>query len=142
MVWKTLNEILNKPKKNTKISKTFIQTNSTNVIEDPKEIANKFNDYFVNVGPNLANKIKDLDNNSFDKYLKGNYQSSFFLNPITEHELELELKNMNSNRSCGYDGISTNVLKMITKEISKPLTHIFNLTFSNGIVPDKLKIAH
>jgi hypothetical protein len=51
------------------------------------------------------------------------------------------LKNTNSNKSCGYDGISTNVLKIIAKEISKPLTHIFNLTFSNGIIPDKLKIA-
>ena len=93
------------------------------------------------MGPNLASKVKQLDNNSFDKYFKGNYQSSFFLNPITEHELELELKNTNSNKSCGYDGISTNVLKRIAKEISKPLTHIFNLTFSNGIIPDKLKIA-
>ena len=141
IVWKTLNEILNKPNKNTNISKTFIQTNSTDVLDNPKEIANKFNHYFVNVGPNLASKVKQLDNNSFDKYLKGNYQSSFFLNPITEHELELELKNTNSNKSCGYDGISTNVLKIIAKEISKPLTHIFNLTFSNGIIPDKLKIA-
>jgi hypothetical protein len=51
------------------------------------------------------------------------------------------LINTNSNKSCGYDGISTNVLKRIAKEISKPLTYIFNLTFSNGIIPDKLKIA-
>jgi hypothetical protein len=27
------------------------------------------------------------------------------------------------------------------KEISKPLTHIFNLTFSTGIIPDNLKVA-
>ena len=75
-------------------------------MDDPKQIANKFNDYFVNVGPNLENTIKQVDNNSFDKYLKGNYQSSFFLNPlIAECELELELKNMNSNKSFGYDGI-------------------------------------
>jgi transaldolase len=51
MVWKTLNEILNKPNKNTNISKTFIQTNSTDILDNAKEIANKFNHYFVNVGP-------------------------------------------------------------------------------------------
>ena len=44
-----------------------------NVLDDPKEIVNKFNDYFVNVGPNLANTIKQVDNSSFAKYHKGNY---------------------------------------------------------------------
>ena len=79
--------------------------------------------------------------NSFEKYPTDNYQSSFFLNPITENELEVELKNMTSNKSCGYDGIRTNIVKLIAKENSKPLTHIFNLTFSTGIIPDNLKIA-
>ena len=34
-----------------------------------------------------------------------------------------------------------NIIKVVVKEISKPLTHIFNLSFSFGIIPDKLKIA-
>ena len=55
----------------------------------------------------MANKIKQIDdNNNFDQYLKGSCKSSFFLNSITENELEVELKNMKSNKSCGYDGIS------------------------------------
>ena len=142
MIWKTINEILNRrPKNNTKITKTFIQTNSSNILDDPKEIANKFNDYFVNVEPNLANTIKQVDNNSFHKYFKGNYQLSFFLNPITDRKLELELENMNSNKSFGYGGISAKILKKVAKEISIPLTHIFNLTFLNGIISDKLKFA-
>jgi hypothetical protein len=91
MVWKTLNELLNKPKKNTKISQTFLETCSSNIIDDPHKIANHFNNYFINVGPNLANKIKQNDNNNFDKYLKGSCKSSFFLNPITENELEFEI---------------------------------------------------
>jgi hypothetical protein len=40
-----------------------------------------------------------------------------------------------------YDGISSNIAKLIAKEISKPLTHIFNLSFSTGIIPDNLKVA-
>ena len=89
----------------------------------------------------MANKIKHNDNNNFEKYLKGSYQSSFFLNPITENELEVELINIKSNKSCGYDGISSNIAKLIAKEISKPLAHIFNLSFSTGIIPDNLKVA-
>ena len=48
---------------------------------------------------------------------------------------------MKSNNSCWYDGISTNIAKLIAKEISKPLTHILNLTFSTGIIPHNLKVA-
>ena len=33
------------------------------------------------------------------------------------------------------------MIKCIIKEISKPLCHIFNLSLSTGIFPDKLKIA-
>ena len=48
MMCKTLNGLLNKPK----------NTRSSNIIDDPKRIANNFNDYFINVGLNLANRIK------------------------------------------------------------------------------------
>ena len=58
MMWKTLNELLNKPNKTNKLPKTFIESDSLNIIEDPVEIANKFNDYFINIGPNLAKKNK------------------------------------------------------------------------------------
>ena len=45
------------------------------------------------------------------------------------------------NKSCGYDGINANIIKVVAKEISEPLTHIFNLSFSSGIIPDNVKIA-
>jgi hypothetical protein len=48
---------------------------------------------------------------------------------------------MKSNKSSGYDGINAKIIKIIAKEISKPLTHIFNLSFLSGIIPDNLKVA-
>jgi hypothetical protein len=36
---------------------------------------------------------------------------------------------------------NANITKITAKEISKPLTHIFNLSFSSGIIPDNLKVA-
>ena len=140
-MWKTLNKLLNKPTKNTKLTNTFVKSNTTNIVDDPKEIANKFNEYFINVGPNLAKKIKCKDNDTFEKYLNGSYQSSLFLSAITPNELQIELENIKPNKSSGYDGISAKIIKIITEEISKPLTHIFNLSFSSGIIPDKLKVA-
>ena len=112
------------------LPKTFLNTNSNDTINDPKTIANKFNEYFINIGPNLAKNIKNNSDTNFEKYLIGNYQNSMFLAPITENELENEIK------SPGYDNISNKILKLTAKEISKPLTHIFNLTFQNGVIPE------
>ena len=136
-----MNELLNKTNKKNKLPKTFIKSDSSNIIEDPVKTANKFNDYFINIGPNLAKKIKSDNNDTFEEYLYGSYQSSLFLNVITENELETELGNMKLNTSSGFDDVNTKIIKKIAKEISKPLTHIFNLSFSTGIVPDKLKIS-
>ena len=141
MMWKTLNELLNKPSKITKLSKTFIESNSLNLIEDPHKIANKFNDYFINIGPNLAKKINCDDNDTFEKYLNDSYPSSFFIDAVTQNELENEIANMKSNKSSGCDDINSKIIKKIAKEISKPLAHIFNLSFLSGIIPDNLKVA-
>jgi hypothetical protein len=110
MVWKTLNQILNKPNKNSKIAKSFVGNNSTDIIDDPIDIANKFNDYFVKIGPNLANQI-NINDETFEKFLSGSYQSSFSVDVITENELETELENINSNKSSGYDGVNSKIKK-------------------------------
>ena len=54
---RTLNEILNKKLKTKELPKTFL-TNSNETINDPEAIANKFNEYFTNIGPSLAEHIR------------------------------------------------------------------------------------
>ncbi len=44
---------------------------NNSIINDSTTIANKFNGYFVNVGPNLAKKILTIDTTP-TSYLKGN----------------------------------------------------------------------
>ncbi len=61
MIWKTLNNILNKKTKKTNLPKQFADNTSSSTIDDPLKIANKFNDYFVNIGPNLAKKINNTN---------------------------------------------------------------------------------
>ena len=48
---------------------------------------------------------------------------------------------MNLNKSCGYDGINPRALKANSKAICMPLSDIFNLTFTLGTIPHRLKIA-
>ena len=64
-----------------------------------------------------------------------------FLTPVTEMELQTVIKNMCSNKSPGFDEINNKILKLSAKEISKPLTHIFNLSFENRIFPNSLILA-
>ena len=110
-MWKTLNELLNKPNKTNKLPKTFIESDLLNIINDPVEIANKFNDCFINIGSNLAKEIKSDNNDTFKKYLYGSYYSSLSLNAITEKELETEFGNMKLNASSGYDDVNTKIIK-------------------------------
>jgi hypothetical protein len=51
------------------------------------------------------------------------------------------MRAIESKSSCDADGISMKILKMVSLEISIPLTHIFNLSMSSGIFPSALKIS-
>jgi hypothetical protein len=65
-----------------------------------------------------------------------------FLDPIMEIEVENEIEDLNSNESPGYnDGFNAKIIKQVSKVISKPLTHIFNLTFTTGIIPEQIKTS-
>ena len=44
-------------------------------------------------------------------------------------------------KSCGCDGISNKLLKLIKNEISKPITLIVNQSLKTGIFPKAFKIA-
>ena len=140
VLWKTLNEIMNRNKTNRMLPKEFNGNSPGERITDPNTIANRFNDYFVNIGPGLAKKLPN-SKTTFDKYLTNSCKNSFFINPITKYELENEINNLNAKKSPGYDGISSQVIKAIATEISEPLSHIFNLSFLSGTIPDDLKIA-
>ena len=60
--WKILNKIVRKNQNPSSIPKYFIDENNKKVT-NINEIANGFNDFFANIGPKLANKIKTPDPN-------------------------------------------------------------------------------
>ena len=46
-------------------------------------MADNFNDFFVNIGPNLAKKIPKSSINA-NNFLKGDYSQSFFTTPVSD----------------------------------------------------------
>ena len=72
---------------------------------DPNEMAEHFNKYFINLGPNVADKIRASLRN-FDSYLGESNLNSIFLNvlnAVTISEVAREIDNLGANKSPGYD---------------------------------------
>ena len=118
-----MNEIIGKSKvfhqhlpNNWRINKTSIN--------DKKIIADKFNDFFINIGWNLAGKIPPSSMN-FDSYLP-HVCTIFAEKSVTEEELKRAFFSLKPNKTPGYDNINVNVVKKINEELKTPLMRIFN----------------
>ena len=136
--WKLIKEVINKNKVKMELSDHF-KVNET-MTSDPVEISNKFNEYFINVGPKLAERIQN-NNVNFTTFLGERSVNSIFLDAVTEKEVEIEISNLSGNKSCGHDEIPPKLVKEISKQIVKPLTHIYNQSLLTGVIPNELKIA-
>lgn len=135
--WKLINEIMNRKKATNILPNKFIDGELE--VSDPKAIVDKFNDFFVNIGPSLAKEIDETDI-SPESYLLNSYPpiSSFEEPTATEiHDIIMNLK----NAAPGQDEISALLLKQIVPEILEPITHVFKTSLRNGEVPADLKIA-
>ena len=108
-------------------------------ITDKKIIADKFNEFFINIGSNLAAKIPP-SNMNFDSCLP-HVCTIFAEKSVTEEELKRTFFSLKPNKTPGYDNINVNVVKKMYEELKTSLMCIFNLSLSTGILPDKLKIA-
>ncbi len=134
--WNTINKVLGKSSSPSNPS-YFLDGSSK--LSDPGSISNKFNSFFAEIGPKLASQIHSTS--SFADFLKDPQPNSIFFNPTHESEILNIVNKFKNGKSAGYDDISPSVVKHVICHISKPLTHIFNLSFSSGVFPSALKIA-
>ena len=136
--WNVLNSILGRNKK-TSLPDSF--KHNDEIISDPQQITNKFNSYFINIGPKLANQINSFDN--YSDFLK-NIRSptgSLFLSPTSSDEVIKLCMSLKSGASSGHDEIKPDIVKAVRTIIAAPLAHIFNLSMYSGVVPGQFKIA-
>jgi arsenate reductase-like glutaredoxin family protein len=135
--WRVINNITNRTTSTKSINEIVV---SDQIIDDPMVIANKFNNFFVNVGLDLAKKISPGNKSPID-FLEGNYINSIFLNPTTDEEIEDIIDNMKNSKSTGLDNIPIKIIKFCKHELSSILSHINNQSLLDSIFPDELKIA-
>jgi hypothetical protein len=135
--WKILNSITMRNIERGNIDEIVC---NNKILTDPNEIANKFNSFFANVGPELAKKIPPTNIN-FAKYLKQSTTNSIFMEPTDDTEIKQIISCLKNSHSKGHDGLSTILIKSCSEELARPLSIIFNRSLIEGGVPEDLKLA-
>ena len=93
----------------------------------------RFNDYFVNVGSTLSNKIASESGSHLD-YINIYSNNNMFVLPVTPSETCDVTANCKCNKSAGYDSSSPNVIKSIIKNNALPFCDIFNTIIVNWML--------
>ena len=127
-----------KIKKVTNITKLNI---NNQIINDPVQIANTMNNYFTNIGPELAKKIQNTTENDFMSFLGKENQQSMYMFKTNSNEVSKLISKLNNKKSSGFDDLSAKFLKLCSPFISAPLANIFNSSIYNGVYPELLKTA-
>ncbi len=78
-------------------------------------------------------------NKTFYNYLPGIHNNTFQFQSINEEITMSIIDKLAPKTSCGFDDISSNIIKIIKSTFIKPVTLIMNQMLTTGIFPGKLK---
>ena len=104
------------------------------------DIANAFNQFFCTIADDLDNNLpaSNIDPLSFVVH---NRLSSIFLTPVMPTECSHIIGNLKVSKQ-GIDNIPVNIFKTNCVYFVEVLCDIINLSFSSGVFPEILKVAH
>jgi len=139
--WILFNKAINKKPKKREQNISEIKFQDL-LLKDPAEIANCFNNFYLSIATDIVRAINPPPPNP-DPEIAVNPNSTFELhsNPVTYDEIFTTMKKLQKKRTADINGISVNFISNFILTLSKPLKHIFNLSLSTSVFPNKLKIA-
>lgn len=110
-------------------------------ISDASEVSELLNNYYVTVADKLTESLSPPAGDSPSQIFQplSSPNSSLFLGPVDENEIESNVNSLKPRKAPGFDNISSDVLKYILKYIIHNLVHLINLCFVNGKFPECLK---
>lgn len=136
-IWNTLNNVMGRGFCGSTYPEYFEENGK--VIANKNEIVERFNSFFVSIGPELAKKIP-TDNNPVRNLIETN-SNSMFLSPTDENEVLETIRKFKNKTSQDIDDIDMKTVKYVAEAIARPFAHICNLSFQYGQFPSKMKIA-
>ena len=133
--WKILKNIIGKHSCRSKRTMHFNINNES--VSNSTDIAESFNNFFVSIGPQLAENISCETN---PLTYVNNIERSIVILDVTCEEIKGVIHSLN-NSSSGWDEIPTFLVKKCVDSFIEPLTYLVNYSISEGIFPSELKLA-
>lgn len=142
-IWKIFNELgAGKQKCNSAsiLQSVKIGNNETN---GPADIANAFNDFFVNIAESIKESRDSANHEKLKDFCSAKIpENTVFDMPLLSADYVLKsLKNTDIRKSTGTDEIGPRLLKMAAPYIAESLTYICNLSVKSGTFPERWKEA-
>ena len=108
----------------------------------PKDIANNFGQFYLELGTNLAKSIVS-GTTTLSSYLEKipRNLNSIVLKQTTPLVIDNLIKKLPNKSSQGNDQISNLMLKSLCSSITFPLCHVFNHSILEGKFPELMKWA-
>ena len=135
--WKSINSLLGREYKPTVVNELTVGDKN---LTCPEDIAEGFNEYFSNIGPEPSSKI-DSSNYNFETYIKSAKSEFAAFQPVTVSQISHLLHGLSGNEATGIDKISFKIIKLAAPVISDSLTLICNQAITLSSFPDEWKIA-
>ena len=104
-------------------------------------MANRFNAIFTNVGPDQSRNIRYNGNKTHQTYLTQDNDIKLNFTDVNDDIILNIINKLQNKNSCGYDNLSTKIIKTLKGSLIKPLTLIINQILKTGVFPSQLKIA-
>ena len=134
--WKSINQCLNR---NPKSKKIVLIKDANNKDIDAKDMADAFNEHFINIGSNL---VQQLSQSHFPpEYYINRVDKMFTFRAISEEEVLTLLLNMSTNKATGTDQLSIKLVKLAAPLITHAMTVMFNKSIALGTFPCEWKIS-
>uniref|UniRef100_A0A1A8FIK2 Helentron 4 helitron-like transposon replicase/helicase/endonuclease n=1 Tax=Nothobranchius korthausae TaxID=1143690 RepID=A0A1A8FIK2_9TELE len=138
--WKILNNIIQKRMMTLEWPSYFLN-GSNHKVNDPINIVEEFNNFFVSVGPSLANEIAvPPDADTFNNLINSNI-NSMFLHEISETDVVNTVRKFKNKKSTDINEIDMGIIKEVIFSIVRPLTYVYNLSLQKGHFPKTMKMT-
>ena len=134
--WKLIGTLVKRKTKGQTFPTRITHNNRTFTQE--KDIAELFNNFFVNIGPTLAKEIK-TDHTDPLQYIESTPSNSFYLAPVTQTQVFTLFAGLKENKASLI--VPNKLIKLATEQLSAPFTEIYNESILSGEFPEIFKIS-
>ena len=110
-------------------------------INTNQEMANTFNEFFTEIGPQLDKEIPQSKRPGGCKiYLNSRIPNSFLISITDPQEISDIINNFDDSKSTGPCSVPIKLLKLARNELSIPFSDICSTSFTEGIFPEIIKV--